>query len=215
MAEITKVNLYSKLTKMRVELQKKEIKKTGENTFSKFKYYELDDFLPQCNEISANNYTVFLYQLHKEEATLTLINCEDTADQIQFTLPIATLDIKGANAIQNIGGLATYTRRYLYMIAFEISEHDEFDPNERNTPKAENKVGKATDEKKQQEEVANLAAQKINSTKVVIIKNKILALGVPESAICDRYKVEKLEDITEGIFLKVLKALDNSAPKTE
>lgn len=215
MSDTVKVNLYSKLMVMRVELQKREIKKTGENKFSNFKYYELDDFLPQCNEISANNKTVFLYQLHKEEATLTLINCENIEERIEFSLPIATLDIKGANAIQNIGGLATYTRRYLYMIAFEISEHDEFNPSENNATTEGNNISKDALEKKQQEEVDNIAAQKIDSLKVSAIRKKIASMGIHESAICDRYKVEKLEDITEGTFGKVIKALENTEAKAK
>ena len=35
-----KLNLYSKLQKVRVELQQSDLKKSGENTYSKYKYFE-------------------------------------------------------------------------------------------------------------------------------------------------------------------------------
>ena len=37
------------------------------------------------------------------------------------------LELKGANAIQALGGVQTYLRRYLYMNAFDIVEADMFD----------------------------------------------------------------------------------------
>ena len=40
---------------------------------------------------------------------------------------MATLSLKGANEVQNLGGCQTYSRRYLYLNAFEIVEHDYFD----------------------------------------------------------------------------------------
>jgi hypothetical protein len=201
------INLYSKLMNMRVELQKEDIKKTGENKFSNFTYYELADFLPQCNRIAANNNTVFLYQLEKEQATLTLINCENADEKIIFYLPLAELSIKGANGIQNIGGLATYTRRYLYLIAFEISESDEFDPNENGSPKQE-KQDKPTDE--QQKQIDEIAKKKIPQAKVHVIQKELLRTGVSANAICDRYKVADLSDITEGLFQRVMEALNKT-----
>lgn len=197
-------NLFAKLSVMRVELQEAGIEKTGENKYSNFKYFELDDFLPKCNEIAKKHKAVFLYELHKEEATLTLINCENTEERIAFSLPLAELTIKGANGIQNIGGLATYTRRYLYMIAFEISEKDSFDPNENNVPK---ETHSRQDTPEQQAEIEEIKKQKIPQVKVHTIQKELIRTGVPETAICERYNVASLSDITEGIFPKVLEAL--------
>ena len=201
-------NLYTKLMKMRVELQKEDIKKTGENKFSNFMYYELADFLPQCNKIAANNNVVFLYQLEKEQATLTLFNCENLEEKIMFTLPLAELSIKGANGIQNIGGLATYTRRYLYLIAFEISESDEFDPNENNVPEQKKQKDPTPEQQKQ---IDNIANQKIDLTKVHIIQKELLRTGVSVDAICERYKVAELTEITEGLFIRVMDALKKTS----
>ena len=200
------VNLYSKLMNMRVELQKKGIEKTGENKFSKFKYFELDDFLPQCNEIALAHKAVFLYQLNKEDATLTLINCENIEEKIIFSLPLAELTIQGANGIQNIGGLATYTRRYLYMIAFEISEKDEFDPNIQAPDNKQN-----TSEADHQRQVDNISKQKVSQAKVNVIIKEMEKVGVSTDQICDRYNLETLKDITEELFPRIMDALKVTA----
>ena len=44
------LNLYQKLQKVRVELQNSKLKKSGKNTFSKYEYFELGDFLPKVKE---------------------------------------------------------------------------------------------------------------------------------------------------------------------
>ena len=60
---------------------------------------------------------------------------------------------------------------------------------------------------------AEVAKQKIGQAKVATIKKELERTGVSEKAICDRYKVAKLEDITEGIFPKVINALKKTKDK--
>ena len=48
---IKNMNIYKKIQKVKRELSERELKKSGENTFSKFKYYELGDFLPSIIEL--------------------------------------------------------------------------------------------------------------------------------------------------------------------
>ena len=50
------------------------------------------------------------------------------------------LELKGCNKIQALGGSETYSRRYLYMSAFDIIENDMFDAvvsEEKEPPKEE------------------------------------------------------------------------------
>ena len=49
-----KLNLFQKLQKARVELQEMNLKKSGQNKFAGFSYYELSDFLPAINIICNN-----------------------------------------------------------------------------------------------------------------------------------------------------------------
>jgi len=46
---------------------------------------------------------------------------------LQITSPMAEANLKGAHPIQNLGAVETYTRRYLWVTAMEIVEHDALD----------------------------------------------------------------------------------------
>lgn len=118
------MNLYEKLLTMRVELQKKDIKKTGVNTFSKYTYYELSDFMPIITELSLQNKVLSYVSFTNEVATLTLIDAEKPQDTLIFTSPMKSAELKGCHEIQNLGAVETYQRRYLYMDAFELTEKD-------------------------------------------------------------------------------------------
>lgn len=121
------MNVYEKLQKARVELQARNIKQTGENKFAKYKYFELGDFLPHVNAIFNEQKLFSQVSFTSEVATLTIVNAEKPDEQVVFTSPMAEADLKGVHAIQNLGAVQTYQRRYLYMAALEISEHDALD----------------------------------------------------------------------------------------
>ena len=118
--------IEEKLQKCRVELQKKGLKKSGENKFAKFKYFELGDFIPTVNEMFAENKMFSNFSIDGNIATLTIIDCEDKTSQI-FTSNIADADVKGCTAIQSLGAVHTYLKRYLYLNALEIVENDALD----------------------------------------------------------------------------------------
>ena len=63
----------------------------------------------------------------EEMATLTLIDCEKPEDTIVLTSPMREATLKGTHPIQNLGAVETYSRRYLYTIAFDIVESDTLD----------------------------------------------------------------------------------------
>lgn len=121
------MNIYEKLQKARVDLQTMNLKKSGENKFAGFKYYELGDFLPAINKLLLDNKLFSYINFNSESAVLTIVNAEKVDEIVIFTSPLGTLNLKGCNDIQNLGGVQTYLRRYLYMNAFEIVENDEFD----------------------------------------------------------------------------------------
>lgn len=201
--DVSSLGIYEKLALIRCALLKADIKKTGQNEYSHFTYYELSDFLPKITEI-AYNYKVFcFYHLDEGKACLDIINLDNLDDRVLFSIPLADVVIKGASGIQNVGGLTTYTRRYLYMIAFEISEHDEFDPNTNNS----SSISGETEEQKLEREIEELRVAKIDAIKVKCIRNELKRTGVTEDAICKRYGVNKIYEITNELFDKVMKAL--------
>lgn len=122
-----KINIYQKMQAIKEELLEMNLKKSGENKFAKFSYYELSDFLPQIIKL-CNKYNLFTQiNFDKENGTLTIVNAENTDETISYITPTEELELKGCNKIQALGGTQTYLRRYLYMNAFDITENDLFD----------------------------------------------------------------------------------------
>ena len=132
------LNIYEKLQKVRVELQGKSLKKSGENKFAKYKYYELGDFLPIINKLFLEHKLFSQITFTSEVAILKVIDIENPENCIEFYSPMADADLKGCHAIQNLGAVQTYQRRYLYMTALEIVEHDALDATTgQEKPRAE------------------------------------------------------------------------------
>lgn len=122
-----KKNIYQKLQEARVELHNMQLKKSGCNKFANFYYYELGDFIPQVNKIFLEKGLIAVFNLLKETAILDIINIDNKDECVSFETPTAEVNIKGANAVQALGGCHTYLKRYLYMNALEIVEADMFD----------------------------------------------------------------------------------------
>jgi len=117
------MNLYEKLINMRYELQKMNLKKTGKA--NQKPYYDLSDFLPACTELCKKYNVIPMISFTKDEATMTIYDAEKIDFQpIKFTSPFGSASLKGCHEVQNIGAVETYQRRYLYISAFEIVEHD-------------------------------------------------------------------------------------------
>lgn len=163
------MNVYEKLQMARCELQKKEMKKSGKNTFSKYDYFELSDFLPEINNIMDAIKLSSTVHIDDKTAVLTIINSEKETDYIDFKIPVSIPEMKGANSIQTIGAMITYVRRYLYMLAFEIVEHDIIDQlpletEKQKTVKPEQVNNNAKAEKsKELRELARPIASKLDA----------------------------------------------------
>lgn len=128
------MNIYEKLQRARVDLQSKGIKKSGKNTFAKYEYYELADFMPAVNSIFSELKLFSQVSFTKESAVLRVIDSEKPEQIIEFTSPWVEATVKGAQPIQNLGACETYQRRYLYMMALEITESDAMDAQEPQQP---------------------------------------------------------------------------------
>ena len=133
------MNIYQKIQAVKKELSERELKKSGENKFSGFKYYELGDFLPSIIELCAKYGLFTQITFTEDKGILNIVDCNAEVVQegapseyriVQYESPLKELELKGANAIQALGGAETYLRRYLYMNAFDIVEADMFDSAE-------------------------------------------------------------------------------------
>lgn len=121
------MNLYQKLAIARQKFLEAPVKKTGVNRFAEYKYFELSDIVPVATSIFNEVGLLFLVTFTNEMATGVLINVDNQKEQIQITSPMRELEVKGMNAIQALGGVETYQRRYLYMAVLDIVEADAFD----------------------------------------------------------------------------------------
>lgn len=136
------MNVFEKLQICRVELQNLQVKKSGLNKFSGYNYYELSDFLPVINKLMLDNKLSSFVNFTSDVATLTIVNSEKFDEQIIFTSPMSSANLKGCHDVQNLGATQTYLRRYLYTIAFEIVEADVLDLTHNENEEVENKGNK-------------------------------------------------------------------------
>ena len=121
------MNIFEKIQKAKGKILKANLKKSGENKFAGYKYYELSDLLPTIVQVCEELKLFTKINFTEELAVLEIINIEKPEEKIEYTSPMKELSLKGANAIQALGGVQTYQRRYLYMSAFDIIENDMFD----------------------------------------------------------------------------------------
>ena len=137
------MSVYKKLIDARVQLQGKALSKSGNNKFAGYKYFELGDFLPVVQEIFAGLGLCGVVSFGKEEANLTIVDIENPVDRIVIASPMSSAALKGCHEVQNLGAVQTYLRRYLWVTAMEIVEHDALDASEPLKPEAKKAAPKA------------------------------------------------------------------------
>lgn len=120
------MSVYKKLNEARIELQNSKLTKSGHNKFAGYKYFELGDFLPTVNKIFDNVGLCGVVSFVSDLATLTITDIED-GSQVVITSPMGSANLKGCHEVQNIGAVETYQRRYLWVTAMEVVEHDLID----------------------------------------------------------------------------------------
>lgn len=117
------MSVYKKLQDARMKLQNTALKKSGHNKFAGYYYFELGDFLPAIQKICAEMDLCGVVSFNHDMAFLQIIDTED-GTSIMFTSPMSSAALKGCHDVQNLGAVQTYLRRYLWVNAFEIVEHD-------------------------------------------------------------------------------------------
>ena len=121
------MNIYEKLQDMRCKLQAKALKKSGHNKFANYYYYELQDILPTINNLMREAKVTSVISFEPSLVILLIRNAEKPEEVISFSCPMAKAELKGCHEVQNLGASITYIRRYLYINAFEVVEHDALD----------------------------------------------------------------------------------------
>jgi hypothetical protein len=121
------MSVFKKLNEARMALQNTKLNKSGHNNFAGYQYFELSDFLPSINQIFSDIGLCGVISFEEHLATLTITDVDDLS-YIVITSPMKEANLKGCHPIQNLGAVETYTRRYLWISALEIVEHDAIEP---------------------------------------------------------------------------------------
>ncbi len=124
-----KQSVLAKLQTARIKLQEMKLKKSGHNKFAGYDYFELGDFLPTINKIFHDLGLCSIVTFANDVATLNIHDIEG-GGCVVIQSPMAEAQLKGCHPIQNLGATQTYLRRYLYVTALEIVEHDALDASE-------------------------------------------------------------------------------------
>ena len=120
------MSVYKKLQQARMLLQGTKLTKSGKNKFAGYEYFELGDFLPAIQKICNDIGLCGIVSFNHEMAYLQINDVED-GTSIMFTSPMSSAALKGCHDVQNLGAVQSYLRRYLWVNAFEIVEHDALD----------------------------------------------------------------------------------------
>lgn len=118
------MNIYEKIQAVRIDLANTTIKKSGNNSYAGYDYFELNDFIKPLNELMQKYKMTAIASFTIDSADLTAINLEDPNDTYTISSPFGSANLKGCYEVQNIGAVETYQRRYLYQTMFDIAESD-------------------------------------------------------------------------------------------
>jgi len=174
------MNIYEKITVAKKTILEANLKKSGENKFAGFNYYELSDITPKiievCNELKLHTAISF----DKEYATLTITNIENVEEQLTYQSPMKELSLKGCNDVQALGGTETYQRRYLYMAAFDIIENDMFDAKSGTSDNEETEESKLRNQIKsygqKASELLKTKGKKLSELKIKELEEVLITL---------------------------------------
>ena len=176
MSNTTPKNVYQKLLEARVLFMEEDVKKSGKNMKMAYKYFELQDIvlvaLPIFQKVGLLPVTTF----ENDVATMSLINVDNPVEYINFTSPMREIEPiisaktggEVTNAIQRLGSVETYQRRYLYMVALDIVEADAIEPLTGDTTPPVPKTTAPATPQQRQEVTKTLTAPDGNATELQI-----------------------------------------------
>ena len=200
------MNIYQKLNAARSDFHQTKLKKTGHNKFANYYYFELGDFLIPALQIFAEHGLTGVISFGKEMASMEIIDVHKPEDRIVISSPMSTAALKGCHEVQNLGAVQTYLRRYLWVAALEIVEHDALDSSK---PVEEKKVI-ITPSQGIADTIPPEEMQYLQELAIELVAN--VAEGNPKQAL-ERLDAEKLEADQKVALWSMLDSKTRSAIK--
>ena len=203
------MSVHRKLMQARIELQAKPITKTSVNKFAGYTYFELGDFLPTVQQIFNELGLCGVVSFASDIVTLTIVDVEG-GGQIEITSPMSEANLKGCHPIQNLGAVETYTRRYLWVTALEIVEHDAVERIAKKTRTEKTGTVIVTPTQGAADSVSDEDAQYLQDLAMEVIG--LVKEGNPRAAY-DRVKADVLDSDQETYLWTLLDSKTRSAIK--
>jgi hypothetical protein len=183
-----KMAIHKKLNEARLAFHSLPLKKSGQNTFAGYKYFELSDFLVPALRIFNDVGLCAVISFSESTASMHIVDVED-GSQVIIHSPMGSANLKGCHEIQNIGACETYSTRYLWTAALCIVEHDALDAT--------------TGKNKDVAPVAFISASQFAELQALVDETKTdLAL------LCKHYKINALKELQDSRFDAVKAALE-------
>jgi len=125
------MSVYTKLNDAREKFHAMKLEKTGLNKFAGYKYFELGDFIIPALKVFKDCGLCAIISFGKDTAKMLIVDTSADPDNhnsmVIIESPMSTAALKGCHEVQNLGAVQTYLRRYLWVAALEIVEHDALD----------------------------------------------------------------------------------------
>lgn len=137
------MSVYKKLAAARKDFHSRQLKKSGLNKFAGYSYFELSDFLVPGLECFGAQGLVPVISFGEDVAKMVIYDTDSEAT-IEITSPMSSVELKGCHPVQNLGAVQTYLRRYLWVAALEIIEHDAVDSAPQDAKPAPKKADAKT-----------------------------------------------------------------------
>ena len=166
----------------------------------KFKYIDLPQIETKVNEACCK-YDIFCwFDFTNDLASLTLYDALESEPASCFSVGVNPKDVEmKTQPIQDTGAMITYMRRYLYMSAFMISEHD--------------RVDSVIPETTEEEAVQNTETELDPEKKKLIDQISAIDPKAPEKMLTMQKK-ESLNDLELEYLQKILAAYQTHAAVT-
>lgn len=122
------MNILKKLQEARKIIRETKEKKGGTNSFSKYDYFTPEQVEALVYTACEKTKTICLTNLRQDNMgyfqTLTFLDIEKPVSEITFELRTAMPSITATNDTQKMGGMDTYSERYIKMKVFQIKDNN-------------------------------------------------------------------------------------------
>ncbi len=148
-----KLQLLTKIEQIKYEVSEADLKKSGKNTYQKYNYFELKDFMPLVRKLCIKYKVATQFNVIDDTAYLHVFDTETNCFR-RWSHKIPKVETLGLNKTGEMipiketeqekvkGALETYSRRYLYLAFLELTDGDPIDSGDVDAQKKTTKQKK-------------------------------------------------------------------------